>query len=251
MKISVIISAHNEEKYIGHCIASVKKASEKITEEVEIVVVINRCDDRTEDIAKAAGAKLVYENGRNIARIRNAGLTNASGDVLATIDADSIMSETLLYEIVQEIKSDKYVGGGVRIKPERMSMGILVTGILFYFMLMRDGISVGVFWCQRKYYEAIGGFNEDFEIVEDLDFAKRLKKYGEGIGKKFKRIDKAHIVTSCRKFDKYGDWHMLDMLLFKRDLIKGAVTESNKNFVNRYYFDFNNTGKHNNLNSYK
>jgi hypothetical protein len=44
--------------------------------------------------------------------------------------------------------------------------------------------------------------------AEDLDFAKRLKTYGKKKGKRFKTITRAHIITSCRKFDTFGDWYL-------------------------------------------
>ncbi|MCU0978527.1 MAG: hypothetical protein MUF25_05090 [Pirellulaceae bacterium] len=42
-----------------------------------------------------------------------------------------------------------------------------------------------------------------------LDFAKRLKAHGRKRGKRFKTITKAHIVTSCRKSDTFGDWYLI------------------------------------------
>lgn len=56
---SVIIPAHNEEKYIGKCIAAVKRASEKVGDDkVQIIVSANRCTDKTAEIAAAAGAEI-------------------------------------------------------------------------------------------------------------------------------------------------------------------------------------------------
>ena len=68
--------------------------------------------------------------------------------------------------------------------------------------------AIGLFWCNRSDFEAIGGFNEALVSAEDLDFAKRLKAYGKKKGKRFKTITKAHIITSCRKFDTFGDWYL-------------------------------------------
>ena len=66
MKISVVIPAHNEEKYIGRCLASIN--SQLISEDVqvEVVVVLNRCTDRTEDVAKSYGACVVPDDSKNL-----------------------------------------------------------------------------------------------------------------------------------------------------------------------------------------
>ena len=55
--ISVIIPAHNEEKYIERCIESIKAADSVFPGNTEIIVVCNRCTDRTEHIAEENGAE--------------------------------------------------------------------------------------------------------------------------------------------------------------------------------------------------
>ena len=47
MSFSVVIPAHNEEKYVRRCIRSIKKAAEACGGETEIIVVCNRCTDDT------------------------------------------------------------------------------------------------------------------------------------------------------------------------------------------------------------
>jgi len=63
--ISVIIPAHNEEKYIGKCLDSIALAANNIDSKVEIVVVLNRCTDKTEQIAKDHGALTVANDTKN------------------------------------------------------------------------------------------------------------------------------------------------------------------------------------------
>ena len=53
VKFSIIIPAHNEEKYIRKCLDSIAKASEAYKEQTEVIVVLNRCTDQTEEIAKS------------------------------------------------------------------------------------------------------------------------------------------------------------------------------------------------------
>ena len=113
-KLSLIIPAHNEEKFIGKCLSSVKAAAAHIDVPVEIVVVLNRCTDSTESIARQFNAVTVKEDARNLAKIRNAGFRTAGGDVIATIDADSWMTANMLTEILRHLGAGKYIGGGVR-----------------------------------------------------------------------------------------------------------------------------------------
>ena len=231
-EISIIIPAHNEENYIADCFRSIKAASVNYT--LEIIVILNRCTDTTEKIALSYGAIIVKSNSKNLSKIRNCGVTKSSGEIIVTVDADSIMSLNMLDEIVQAIKFDNYIGGGVLIKPERTSLGIKLTDIFLKFVLFFMGVSAGSLWCRRKDFDKINGFDENLLIAEDLDFAKRLKQYGKLVNKKFKTIRTAHINTSCRKFDKYGDWHWFKFMLFKpRKLLRG-----DKDFANEYFYDF-------------
>ena len=119
------------------------------------------------------------------------------------------------------------------IRPERWSLGILVTVLLLAVMLLWRRVSGGLFWCLRKDFEAIGGFNENLVSLEDLDFAKRLKAYGKSNGKRFKTIKRAHIVTSCRKFDVFGDWYLLTNPRLVRRLLQGKSQED----ANHFYYD--------------
>ena len=75
--ISVIIPAHNEEKYIKRCIDSIKAADSVFPGNTEIIVVCNRCTDRTEHIAEENGAVTIINEDRCIAKVRNAGIAAA------------------------------------------------------------------------------------------------------------------------------------------------------------------------------
>jgi glycosyltransferase involved in cell wall biosynthesis len=209
MRFSILIPARNEEKFLPGCLESVKAAAGPFPDQVEVIVAVNRCTDRTEEIAQAHGAKVVHDDSRNLAKIRNAAARAATGDVIVTIDADSRMSGNMLTEIDRLLRTDRYVGGGVLVWPERWSLGIVVTALLLGVVMLRHRVSGGLFWCLREDFEAIGGFDEDWVSVEDLDFAKRLRTRGRDRGKRFKTITKSHIVTSCRKFDLFGDWYLI------------------------------------------
>jgi glycosyltransferase involved in cell wall biosynthesis len=64
-------------------------------DQVEIIVALNRCTDRTEGIALKHGAKVVREDGRNLARIRNAAAKAATGEIIVTIEVVSVKVRTL------------------------------------------------------------------------------------------------------------------------------------------------------------
>ena len=92
MRFSVIIPARNEEAFIERCLRSIQIAAEPFEQDVETVVVLNRCTDQTEEIAKSYGARTLRNDSKNLSMIRNTGVKSARGDIIVTIDADSWMS---------------------------------------------------------------------------------------------------------------------------------------------------------------
>ncbi|MFD1772870.1 glycosyltransferase [Paenibacillus rhizophilus] len=208
---SVLIPAHNEEKYIAKCLDSIAAASENCVGRVEVILILNRCTDKTEEIASSYNCVIVHDDRKNLSQIRNSGAAAARGEIVVTIDADSRMTANMLSEIEWLLSTGKYIGGGTTGRFERMSLGIVVSALaLLVPMAIKYGaISVGIFWCRKSDFDAIGGFNEDMLMSEDADFARRLKTHGKRCGKKYGTLTKAYMITSCRKFDREGDWFLV------------------------------------------
>lgn len=90
MKFSFIIPVLNEEVYIKTTIESIKKQTEAA---YEIIVVDNGSTDKTAEIARSLGCKVVKETKRGISHARNKGAKVARGDILCFVDADGVLSE--------------------------------------------------------------------------------------------------------------------------------------------------------------
>ena len=222
MRFSVIIPAHNEEKYLDACLRSIAIAAAPYPGQVEIIVVLNRCTDGTEGIARAAGARVLIEDSKNLARIRNAGAAASKGEILLTLDADSLFSANLLTEVDRLLATGNYIGGGARIMFERYSPGLVVTVLLLVPFLLWYRISGGCFWCRKEDFDAVGGFDEQHLTFEDVDFARRLKAHGRRQGKRFGTLIRASILTSSRKLDMLGDWYLALRPWLMPRLIRGT-----------------------------
>ncbi|MBQ4634197.1 MAG: glycosyltransferase [Bacilli bacterium] len=83
-KISVIIPALNEEKHIKEVIDVVKKCNLIH----EIIVVDNNSTDKTNEIAKEAGAKTLFCKNIGKGHAMETGINNATGDIIVFIDGD-------------------------------------------------------------------------------------------------------------------------------------------------------------------
>ena len=126
------------------------------------------------------------------------------------------------------------MGGGTVIRPNRSSAGIRVTLWCFTLWSLLCRISCGLFWCYRTDFELLGGFNEGLVSAEDIDFARRLRAYGKRVKRPFSTLRGGWIVTSCRKFDAFGDWCIFTNPLLLWRLLKGTdQTEADS-----FYYDF-------------
>ena len=235
--ISVVIPAHNEQDYLSKCLAAISRNRDESGLQVETVVVLNRCTDDTERIAVESGATVVHEDAKNIARIRNAGVRASRGPVVVTIDADSYMSDGTLAEIAAMVSDPRVVAGGADFRPERRSIPILLSYRMSKLLAARAGGSMALYWFRRSAFDAIGGFDEQRLLGEDIDFSSRLRRYAEAEGRQYAMLGNAHVITSCRKFDQFGDWYAIRLALFQRHRVATMMDGSNTRDMDTYYYE--------------
>ncbi|MES2921669.1 MAG: glycosyltransferase [Verrucomicrobiota bacterium] len=229
-RISLIIPAHNEAAFLPASLEAARQAANRIDGEVEIIVVLNRCTDGTEEIAVRHGCRIVREDAKNLSMIRNAGVAVAASEIIVTCDADSRMHPASFQEILRRLDSGRLVGGGAMVLPERWSPGIVASGFAILPYLAFAGVSFGLFWCLKRDFDEIGGFDTRFVSVEDVDFARRLKAYGRKSGRSWGTLFSAPLITSCRKFDQFGDWYLFWNPTFVRKVFQGTDRKSADQF---------------------
>ncbi len=236
MKITVIIPAHNEAKYIARCLRSINTQVTPAGVEVETIVVLNRCTDDTQGIATSLGATVVVDDRKNISAIKNTGVAKATSEWIITIDADSWMSEGVVAEVARRAGSAHALGGGIRIEPERRSPGISVGFAMMLLPAYFLGLSFGLYWFRKTDFDAIAGFDPSRHIAEDVDFLTRLKAHGRKSGRRHEMISTEFITTSCRKFDQFGDWHFVR--IFSNPLrVRRAIIGADRAFLDKNWYE--------------
>jgi glycosyltransferase involved in cell wall biosynthesis len=205
--ISVIVPAFNEEKLLGATLACIREATKGM--DVELLVCDNNSTDRTAEIARDAGAKVVFEPLNQISRARNAGAAVASGDWLVFVDADSYPDAALFAEVAVTIAGGRYVGGGATMRFDEADW--LGRGSIVIW----NGISRAMRWaagsfvfCRTDAFRQIGGFSTELYASEEIDFSRRLKRLG-----RFTILHRHPLRTSGRKLRLYSNREALRLLL--------------------------------------
>ena len=107
-KLSIVIPAMNEEEGIGETLDVIPlKALEEMGYPTEVVVVDGESVDRTRDIAREKGARVVIEPRKGYGRAYKTGFESALGDVIATGDADTTYPFDKLPEYLRLFELEK------------------------------------------------------------------------------------------------------------------------------------------------
>lgn len=240
-KVTVVVPAHNEENYVERCLRSIKRAARYYGGRVEVIVVCNRCTDRTKEIAERCGARTVLNEDRCIARVRNAGIAAASGDIVMTVDCDNRMTKGTIAEAVSLLESGIYIGGGAPMLFERYSLPLFLNDMIVDASFKLTGLYCGIFWAEKKTWEAVGGF-EDIRAMEDGVTAKKLKAYGKKHGKYYGCLRKNYFINSTRKYDDLGDWLYLKLMVKSAGTFVKAAFGKNDDLnrlLDDLFYDYN------------
>jgi glycosyltransferase involved in cell wall biosynthesis len=104
LKLSVVVPVYNEEARIENCLLALMNQKQPVH---QILVVDNNCTDRTAEIASSiAGVTVIQEPVQGLIAARNSGFAAATGDIIARIDADTIVSPGWSTEVLAGYADD-------------------------------------------------------------------------------------------------------------------------------------------------
>lgn len=184
--ISIVIPALNEEKLLPSCLDSLRK--QDYSGEYEIIVADNGSSDKTADISRDFGVKVIICSGRRgVFYARQAGADAASGDIIAQADADTVYPADWLKRIAARFVTHP---GTVAVtgryayrdppywsKVEYLARHYLnrVTAKLFRRPLLVSGAT---FAFRRQAFCAAGGYQGISYSPDQYGIAERLNKLG-------------------------------------------------------------------------
>lgn len=193
MDLAFVIPAYNEEALIGKCLEAVQREIARSGARAEVVVVNNASTDRTREIALGfPGVRVVDEPKKGLVHARHAGFEATTGELVANIDADTMLTEGWI-DIVQQAfaRDPKLVAISGPFIYHDLSLWNRFLVRIFYFAtyfiylvsryLLRVGSVVqgGNFVIRRSAWLKVGGFDRSIDFYgEDTDVAVRLSKVG-------------------------------------------------------------------------
>ncbi|MEM0488827.1 MAG: glycosyltransferase [Nitrososphaerota archaeon] len=173
--------AHNEEKYVGKCLAGVEKALRGV--DGEVIFVADRCTDNTVNIAMNFNvSKLVNKTWRrwnnSYAESLQVGFLNSSGKYVSIVDADILIPENFFDEMLPLIKGNiASVSAKVETYPSTLLNSIIniweKTHNVTPFLREPRGAARII---RREILHKIGGFKDTPAPDTDIDI--RLRKAG-------------------------------------------------------------------------
>jgi glycosyltransferase involved in cell wall biosynthesis len=191
-KVSVIVPAYNEEKFLLATLESIRK---QIYRNFEIIVKDGLSKDKTLAIAERYANRVISKKDVSAGDARNQGATYADGDILIFVDADTLLAPDTVERIVRDFEKPSVtlvfpnylpkkeileIDGRKAQMPRRIdTFWFSVENLVRrYIDKYAGGMCMA---CDAKTFREIGGFNKELKVCEDIEISYRLRKKGYAI----------------------------------------------------------------------
>jgi len=204
IRISVVVPAYNEELLLPACLRSLE--AQDYEGDVEVIVVDNGSTDATAALARARGFRVVAERRRGYANALARGFLEATGDVVATTDADTVVPQNWISRIasVYEKRPDIVaVGGDIVFRDPGFFAKLLTRGILPLINRIDRKNPAGPhlwganFSVRRRVFLEAGGWSPRFNLQTDTELSERLRKFGKVV-----LLEDLAVTTSSRRWNR-------------------------------------------------
>ncbi|MCI0390195.1 MAG: TIGR04283 family arsenosugar biosynthesis glycosyltransferase [Acidobacteria bacterium] len=193
MDISIIIPALNEAPNLSATLATTHSVST-----AEVIVVDGGSADDTVAIAGSFGAHvLMTRSGR--ARQMNAGATEASGDVLLFLHADTRLPKDFDVYINDALAGPGVIAGAFRLELDGTQRGLRFIEKMANWRSRNLQMPYGdqALFIRTETFHQIGGFPQ-MALMEDFELMRRLRLHGRIV------IAPVPVLSSARRWQKLG-----------------------------------------------
>ncbi|TRW99879.1 TIGR04283 family arsenosugar biosynthesis glycosyltransferase [Candidatus Methylobacter oryzae] len=193
MKFSIIIPTLNEEKTIVSCLLPLQA----LRDNCEIIIVDATENQPADNPPHAHLADKIIHSPKGRARQMNLGASQASGDLLVFLHADTYLPENALPLIEQHIGDRQWGRFDIQLSGDHFMLNVIA-----WMMNRRSrltGIATGdqVIFVAKKAFAAVGRYPE-IALMEDIALSKMLKKIGPPL------CLSAKVTSSGRRWQHFG-----------------------------------------------
>ncbi len=219
MKISVIVPAYNEEKYIKEALEALLKQSYS---DFEVIVVNNASIDKTVEIAETFPVKVLTEHRKGTQWARECGRKEATGEIIVNMDADCVPDPDWLQNGVKEFEKhsciavsgpyDYYDAPPLMRTFSFLTQAYVYTAVNRFVQFFHLGAVIigGNVFIKREALQKMGGYNTSITFYgDDPDTGKRLAKIGKVIYSK-----NVIMKSSARRLKGQGFFRITWLYLF-------------------------------------
>lgn len=175
--ISVIIPAHQAEKYIAQAVESVR--SQNWQGNSEIIVIDDGSSDNTAAMAESLGVRVIRKTQGGAASARNEGLQIAEGELILLLDADDVFTDgaiDAMYTAMLEKNADAvFAMAEDFISPELTE---LQKSELKPRPCAYSGVLPGCSLIRRSVFDTVGLFDDTMKSGETVAWLLKLRDMG-------------------------------------------------------------------------
>lgn len=200
--VSIVVPAYNEEALLPRCLEAL--LAQKYPGKIDITVVDNASTDRTAEVARRCGVKVVHEPQRDYCRALIKGFAEARGDIVALTDADTLVPPDWISGLVAGYQDGVVAVGGNVVFEKPNWKGWLLAKVLvpaFNWLDRHDPRGPHLwgsnFSVRRTAFERIGGWNPAYSLEVDSEISERLRTIG-----RVRVLASVKVQTSARRWNR-------------------------------------------------
>ncbi len=243
-KVSVIVPCYNEERFIGQTLENL--ITQYPADFYEIVVVDGMSEDSTRDVIEQfqishpyASIKLVLNPDRSIPKALNLGIEQATGEVIARMDAHAFPSSGYIRRCVEVLSNGEaeVVGMPCLVQPggETTIARAIALAVSHPFGIgdaryrlnvdrdQQEAVDTVAFACFTKsLWQRLGGYDENLLTNEDYDFNYRARLQGDRVildrSEHCNYFARESLSKLSAQYRRYGKWKARMIRLHPRSI---------------------------------
>lgn len=192
MKLSIIIPTHNESQNLKELIPYLRiNGGDRVGE----ILVVDSCStDDTFAVAEALGARAIQAPCKGRAPQMNFGASKARGELLYFVHADTRPPVSFVEDVLRSVEAG-YEMGCYRYVFDTDHRALRFNAFMTRFDLVFCRGGDQTFYIPKALFEELGGYREDYLIMEEFEFLRRARKAHSF------RIMPKNAVVSARKYE--------------------------------------------------